>query len=278
MSEARTAPPLIATRRSAGIGGELSAVLAIAQRDVTKFVSDRPRIIGTFVLPFLIVVILGRSFQGGLGGALGFDYLTFVFTGVYAQTLFQSSALGLVSLLEDRDNDFSQELFVAPVSRYSIVFGKITGESLVALVQAVGIILFGLVVGVPLRAAALPGLLVVGVVVCLYGGAFGLLMLSAVRSRRLAEQLFNFVFLPQFLLAGVFNPIANLPTFLDVLSHLAPMRYAVDLTRSVFYVGSPDRAKVVLDGFVVDSVLVTALFAAFLIAGTALFVRNERNR
>ena len=259
-------------------GAEVGAVLAVAQRDVTKFLSDRPRIVATFVLPFLLVVILGRSFERDVGAALGFDYLTFVFTGVYAQTLFQSAALGLVSLIEDRENDFSQELFVAPVSRYSIVGGKILGEALVAVVQAAGVIVFGLVVGVRLPASALPGLVVVGAVVCLFGGAFGLLMLSAVRSRRLAEQLFNFVFLPQFLLAGVFNPITSLPAYLDVLSRLAPMRYAVDLTRSVFYAGSPDRHRVVVDGFLLDVVLVAVLGTVFLIAGTALFVRNERNR
>lgn len=264
-----------------GAGGlvraEAGAVLAIAQRDAGKFLADRPRIVATFVLPFLLVVILGRSF-GAFGDAIGFDYLTFVFTGVFAQTLFQSAALGLVSLLEDRESDFSQELFVAPVSRYSIVVGKILGESLVALVQAAGIVVFGLVVGVRFPLAALPGLLVVGVVVCLYGGAFGLLLLSAVRSRRLAEQLFGFVFLPQFLLAGVFNPLSALPPYLELLSRLMPMRYAVDLTRSVFYLRHPDRPAVVVDGLAVNAVAVGGLFAVFLVAGTALFVRNERNR
>ncbi len=239
--------------------------------------ADRPRIVGTFVLPFLLVIILGRSF-GAFGQAIGFDYLTFVFTGVYGQTLFQSAALGLVSLLEDRDSDFSQELFVAPVSRYSILVGKILGEAVVALVQGVGIITFGLVVGVRLPLSALPGLLLVGAVVCLYGGAFGLLTLSAVRSRRLAEQLFGFVFLSQFLLAGVFNPVDSLPPYLEVLSRIAPMTYAVDLVRAVFYVGNPDRPRVVVHGLGVDLPVVSALFVVFLVVGTALFVRNERNR
>ncbi|MDP9399214.1 MAG: ABC transporter permease [Actinomycetota bacterium] len=229
------------------------------------------------MLPFLLVIILGRSF-GAFGQAIGFDYLTFVFTGVYGQTLFQSAALGLVSLLEDRDSDFSQELFVAPVSRYSILVGKILGEAVVALVQGVGIITFGLVVGVRLPLSALPGLLLVGAVVCLYGGAFGLLTLSAVRSRRLAEQLFGFVFLSQFLLAGVFNPVDSLPPYLEVLSRIAPMTYAVDLVRAVFYVGNPDRPRVVVHGLGVDLPVVSALFVVFLVVGTALFVRNERNR
>lgn len=257
---------------------ELSAILAVAQRDVTKFLSDRTRIVATFVLPFLLVLVLGSSFRGSIGSALGFDYLTFVFTGVFAQQLFQSAALGIVSLLEDRENDFTQELFIAPVSRYSIIVGKIVGESLVAMVQAVGIILFGLVVGVPLSPVRVAGLLVIGAAACVFGGSFGLLMLSAVRSRRVAEQLFNFIFLPQFLLAGVFNPIRALPGYLEALSRIAPMRYAVDLVRSVYYLGSPERSRVVLDGFAVDAAVVAGLFGLFVVVGTALFVRNERNR
>ena len=267
-------------RRTAGtpLAAQAGAVLAIAQRDAMKFLADRPRIVATFVLPFLLVVILGRSFSDGFGAPLGFDYLTFVFTGVFAQTLFQSAALGLVSLLEDRESDFSQELVVAPVSRYAIVLGKILGESAVALVQGVGIVALAALVGVRLSPGGLARLLLVGVVACLFGGAFWLLVLSAVRSRQLAQQLFGFVFLPQFLLAGVFNPIGSLPTLLDVLSRLAPMRYAVDLTRAVFYLGHPDRERVVVDGLALDLVVIAVLFAVFLVVGTALFVRNERNR
>ncbi len=257
---------------------ELNAVLAIAQRDATKFLSDRPRIISTFVLPFFLILLLGGSFQSSLGASLGFDFTTYVFTGVFAQTLFQSAAMGIVSLLEDRENDFTQELFVAPVSRYSIILGKITGEALVALAQGIGIIGFGLVVGVDLGPARLAGLALVAVPICLFGGAFGVLMLSLARSRRFAEQLFNFVFLPQFFLAGVFSPLEGLPPALAVLSRLTPMRYAVDLVRSVFYTGSQERSLVVADGFGLNATVVTVLFVICLVTGTALFVRNERNR
>ena len=255
-----------------------AATLAVAQRDVVKFLADRPRIIASLVLPFFLVVLLGRSFQSGLGHALGYDYLRFVFTGVFAQTLFQSSALGLVSLAEDRDTDFAQELFVAPVSRYSIVFGKVLGESTVALVQGVGIVAFGVLVGVHLDLSLVTGMAVAALPVCLFGGAFGVLILSFAQTRRFTEQLFNFVFLPQFLLAGVFNPVDSLPGWLSVLAHIAPMRYAVDLTRGLAYAGDADRSKVVLDPFALDIAVVAVLATAFLVVGTVLFVRRERRR
>lgn len=251
------------------------AVLAVAQRDITKFLQDRPRIIASLILPFLIVIILGNSFKDA--GANRGDFLTFVMTGVFAQTLFQSSALGLVSLIEDRDNDFSQELFVAPVSRYAIIVGKISGEALVALVQGIGILVVGLVIGARVPLYRMPLLIAVGVVVCLFGGAFGLLVLSTVRTRRFADQLFGFVFLPQFFLAGVFNPTQNFPEYLKVASRLTPMRYAVDIVRSVAY-ARPRRSGLVDDPFFVTVSIVVVLFVVFVGIGTSLFVRNERNR
>jgi ABC-2 type transport system permease protein len=250
------------------------AVAAVAQRDITKFLQDKPRILASFILPFLIVIILGNSFRDPNSE---FDYLTFVTTGVFAQTLFQSAALGLVSLLDDRDNDFSQELFVAPVSRYAIIVGKITGEALVAIVQGVGVLVVGWLIGARIPLWRLPLVFAFGVVVCLFGGAFGLLVLSTVRTRRFADQLFNFVFLPQFFLAGVFNPTENFPWYLDALSRITPMRYAVDLIRSIAYTGA-ERHAVARDPFPVTAAIVTCLFVAFVAAGTTLFVRNERNR
>lgn len=256
---------------------ELHAILAIAQRDLMKLLRDRPRLVTTLIFPLLFIGILGGSLQANLGRSVGFNFLTFTFTGVFAQTLFQSASQGIISLFADRDNDFSQEMFVSPISRYSILLGKILGESLVALPQGVAIILFGLIAVRPSLSQIL-GLALVAVIVSLFGGAFGVVVLSNLSSREMANQVFTFVMLPQFFLAGIFNPIKVLPPYLEVLSRLSPMRYAVDLARGVYYAGRPEYSKVVLDPPLVDLAVITGLFAFFLVAGTALFVRAERNR
>lgn len=258
---------------------ELNAILAIAYRDLMKFLRDRPRIIGTFIFPFVFVGVLGSSLQASFGDRMDFDLLTFTFTGVLAQTLFQSSALGLISLVEDRLQDFSQTVFVAPISRYAILFGKILGESTVSLAQAFGILAFGLVLQIPLDFGLLLRLVPVLLGVSLFGGAFGLLVLSGIGfSRRGAEQIFPLLLLPQFFLAGVFNPIRNLPLPVDILSRIAPMRYAVDWVRTVYYAGRPEYDAVILHGPAVDLAVCGGLFVVFLMLGTVLFVRNEVNR
>ena len=87
--------------------------------------------------------------------------------------MFQTAAFGIISLLQDRENDFAQEMFVSPISRYSIVFGKIVGETLVALPQAFGASSFGLLVRIEFTPAQLIGLVPTGIASCLLGGRSG---------------------------------------------------------------------------------------------------------
>ncbi len=256
----------------------VNATLAIAFRDFLKFLRDRARILSTFLFPLIFIGFLGGGMQATFGGSSGYNFLPFVFTGVLAQTIWQSTAIGIISLLEDRQNDFSQEIFVSPISRYAIVFGKILGETLVALPQGLGIILFGLVLGVSMSPLQVLGLMVAGVVAALYGGAFGIMVLGVMPSRRAADQLFPFVFLPQFFTAGVFVPIKNLPLPLEIVSLLSPLRYAVDLVRGLFYAGSAEFDFVVLGPIWVNVLVLGISFGVFMVIGTVLFVRAERNR
>ena len=256
----------------------LHAILAISYRDLMKFVRDPARLISSFIFPLLFIGIFGETMRANLGAGAGFDFLAFTFTGVFAQTLFMSTAQGVISLLEDRENDFSQEIFVSPISRYAIVFGKIAGESLVALPQGGAVLIFGLVFGIAISVTQVLGLIMVGVVVCLFGGAFGVMLLSSFTSQRTANQIVPFIMIPQFFLAGVFAPIRVLPWYLEILSRLSPMRYAVDLARGVFHIGEPEMAKIVLQTPIANMAMIGLLFAVFLVVGTFLFVRGERNR
>jgi ABC-2 type transport system permease protein len=257
---------------------EVSAVAVIAHRDFVKLLRDRLRLVSELTFPLVLVLLLGPALQSGFGAPGGLDLTAFVFTGVIAQTLWQSATLGLVSLIADREEDFSQEIFVSPVSRYAIIAGKVLGEALVAMPTAIGIVIVGLLIGLPLSPIVLLALIPVALVVALYGGAFGLIVLANLSSQRQVNQIFPFVLLPQFFLAGVFNPIHALPLPLAVLSALSPMRYAVELTRNVVYGLQPDVRAPEMTPLPINAAVMSASFVVFLVVGTALFVRAERNR
>ncbi len=256
----------------------LNAVFTIAYRDIAKLLKDRSRIMASFIFPIIFIGVLGTSLQQNIGDGLGYNFLVFVLIGVLGQTLFQSTSAGIISLVEDRQNDFAQEMFIAPISRYAILLGKIFGEMLVAMVQIIGIIIFGYVMGIPLDAVSLLRLLPVVVLVAFFGGAFGVFVMSNLSDQRAANQIFPFILFPQFFLAGVFNPIQNLPLPILIASRISPMTYAVDLLRSIYYFGTPEYDKVVLFNPLLNLAVVIGTGLLFLIIGTYLFVKNERNR
>lgn len=257
---------------------ELNAVAAIATRDLLKYLRDRTRLVGSFLFPFLLMFLLGSTVQLNLGQSAGFNFITFTFTGVLGMTIFQSSVQGIASLLDDRQNDFAQELFVSPISRYAIVFGKIAGETMVALAQAIPLVVLALVLRVPISPEQLALLAPVALASCLLGGSFGLLAMSLINSQQAANQIFNFLLLPQLFLAGVFTPITLLPWYLEFLSRLSPLRYVVDLLRDVMYAGEPEYHKLVLLDPWTNLLAMVLMFAVCMLVGTALFVRRETNR
>ncbi len=257
---------------------EVSAILTIASRDVLKLLRDRTRLVFGLVFPVIFIGLMGGTLQGNLGRAAGFNFVGFIFTGVLGMTVFQSAAQGLISLLEDRENDFSQEMFVSPISRYSIAFGKVLGETVVAFTQGLPILGLALLLRVPLTAPEVLLLIPAILCGCLLGGAFGVTVMSFFGSQRAAQQIFPFLIFPQFFLAGIFNPIKVLPWYLAPLSLASPMRYAVDLIRGIVYAGRPEYDRIVLFSPVTNLAVMAGMFALLMIVGTAAFVRQETNR
>ncbi len=257
---------------------EVSALLAIAQRDVIKLLRDRLRLAVNLAFPVLLIAGLGGLLQATVGKVTGLSTITLSFTGVLPAALFQSAAAGMISIVEDRENDFSRELFVAPVSRPALLAGKITGESAVAVSQGVLIVGFAVAIGVRMSAWQLLGLAGTGLACCLLGAAFGLATIAALPNQRSAMQIFQFLIIPQYVLGGVLVPLTHAPRLLADIAWLLPMRYCVELTRATFYAGLPGYHRVVAVGAGADLAVIAALTAALLAVGGALFSYRERVR
>ena len=256
----------------------VSAIAAIAWRDVIKLLRDRPRLAVNLAFPILLVVGLGNVLRATVGPATGLDAVPLAFSGVLAATLFQSTAAGMISIVEDRETDFARELFVAPVPRWSLIAGKIAGEASVALAQGTCVVAVALSIGVRLDAAQVARLLPVALACCLLGGAFGLATIGVLPNQRSAMQVFQFLIIPQYVLAGVLVPVRGLPGYLDWIARAMPLRYAVDLSRTAYYAGTPGRVAAVIGDPLVDAAVVGGLFAILIVLGASLFDYRERIR
>jgi ABC-2 type transport system permease protein len=260
------------------VTAELGAMLAIAQRDVIKLVRDRPRLAVNLAFPVLLIAGLGNVLQYTVGQVTGLDAVALAFSGVLAATLFQSTAAGMISIVEDRDTDFARELFVAPVSRLTLVTGKILGETLVALLQGGCVVAFAVVFGVRLAPDQVGRMVLPCLACCVLGSAFGLTTVAALPNQRSAMDVFQFLIIPQYVLGGVVVPLHGLPPYLDALTHAMPLRYAVELNRAAFYAGTPGYRQVVTTGPLLDVAVIAALFVVLLTVGVLVFAHRERTR
>ncbi len=257
---------------------ELWALLAIAQRDLIKLLRDRPRLAVNLAFPILLVAGLGSVLQPTVGKVTGVSAVTLAFTGVLPATLFQSTAAGMISIAEDRENDFSRTLFVAPVTRLTLVTGKICGEALVALVQGGCVVAFAAAIGVRISAGQFAALILPCVACCLLGGAFGLVTMASLPNQRSAMDVFQFLIIPQYVLGGVLVPLHGVPGYLDVIAGVMPLRYAVDFVRGVYFQGTPGYREVVTLSPAINAAVIGGVFAVALTAGALIFDYRERNR
>jgi ABC-2 type transport system permease protein len=97
------------------------------------------------------------------------------------------------------------------------------GETLVALCQGVCIVVFAVVIGVSMTLGQVGALIGPSLACCLLGAAFGLAALAALPNQRSAMQVFEFLILPQYVLAGVLVPLRGLPAWLGALSWAMPL-------------------------------------------------------
>ena len=130
--------------------------------------------------PILIFPTLLLAVQtGGAGRAVdlaGFpevdNFLSFILAGAMVQSCILAGNTGGIALAVDLESGFTDRLFAAPVSRFTIVLGRLMGTAALGAVTAVWFIVIGLVFGASFDQGA-PGMVVMVVLVSLSAVAFG---------------------------------------------------------------------------------------------------------
>ncbi len=257
---------------------EANAVFAIAWREVLRAVKSPASIAFTVLFPVLFMGVLGGSISDNLGGALRFAYLPYMLIGMIANTLYQGTITGVTNLVEERENDFTAELFVAPISRFGILLGKIVGSAIASMISLVGILAMIVVMQIPMDIGDLLRVLTIAPLLALAGGSLGVFFIGFVQDPKVAGIGVALLVFPQMFLAGALVPISSSSGILGLLAKVMPMTYSIDLARNIFYAGKPEYAAAVLNSPWLDAGVSLGLFLVFTIVGTVMFVRADRNR
>jgi len=210
----------------------ITGAVSIWQRELIRFFRERTRSTTSLVQPLLYLLVFGTGLGAAVRrSAVGGNYRIFLLPGVIVMTALFTSMMSGMSVVWDREFGFLKEILVAPVSRPSVIAGKVSGGATTASMQGLAILIFSPIIGLHLNVLhvlkVIPALILFALSVNLLG--------VAIASRTQTMQTFfviqNFVMLPLFFLSGAVFPINTVPAWLRALATIDPATYAVDSIR-----------------------------------------------
>ena len=269
---------LVLTRKKSRLFRELNTILTVMAREITVFLKSPGIAIMTLAMPIVMMGMIGGNLMQNMAGGLGFQFGEFMLVGMLINMLFMTTSMGVASLVDDHDIDFNQEMLVSPVSRYSLIIGKILGSTFGGIISMAGTLMVGLLMGITLPIGTLLIILALSPLMCLSGGALAVIVIGLIKSKKAANLAVMLIVMPQMFLSGAIIPISNSGGILMVLSRCLPMTYCIDLARAVVYAGSPEYASVVMFNPAVNFAAITVLTMVCLVIGTYFFARSEKNR
>lgn len=190
------------------------------------------------VQPVLYLTLFGPLLKrvvapGGIAHYNGTAWQFFV-PGMLVQLGLFGTAFSGFGIIDELRSGIIERMRVSPMSRLSMIFGRVLKDVTVLLVQAAILVLLGLAYG--LRAPWYGILAGLGVM-ALLGMALASLSYSAglvFKDEGALAAIINFVTVPLLLLSGVLLPMTLAPGWLHDLSRANPLLYIVDGTRAMF--------------------------------------------
>jgi ABC-2 type transport system permease protein len=215
---------------------EVRAARIVWRRDLIRFATDRMRIATMLIQPLLFLFVLGAGLQTLAAPSTdGVELKTFIYPGVICMALVFSAMFNAISLVMDREFGFLREMLVAPVRRSSIVVGKCLGGATVASLQGAILLALAGFVDVPYDPLLLLGLFGLQLLIAFTVTAFGVMVATRVKQIQTFTTVMQMLVMPLFFLSGALYPVAGLPTWLELLTRLNPLTYAVDPMRRLVF-------------------------------------------
>jgi ABC-2 type transport system permease protein len=225
--------------------------------------------------PILYLVLFGPLLANLPTGALGAGtsgtagaYRTFVPGLLIQLALFGSTFVGFAIISEWRAGVI-ERYRVTPISRLSILTGRVLRDVVALIVQSIVLILAGVAFGLraPLPAMALSFVFIVLVSIGLASLSYAVALV--LKSEDAFAPLINSVVVPLVLLSGIMIPMSRGPGWLQGLSHISPFLYIINAMRGAYF-GTYWSATMV-EGLAVA----VGTAALFLWLGSRVFVREN---
>jgi ABC-2 type transport system permease protein len=192
------------------------------------------------IQPMIWLLLYGQLFSrvpSLRGGAS--TYVEFLLPGIVVMNAFFGGTWAGMSMIADLDRNVVSRFLATPISRLSIVLSQVIRAGLTASIQALVILLVGLVLGVRVHAGVGGWIvvLVMGALVAMVFAGVSNAIALLVRNEATMIAAANFVGLPLVFLSATLIQKSVMPDWMSSLSRFNPVNWGVEATRDVVVVG-----------------------------------------
>ena len=218
-----------------------SGFATIYWRDMIRFVRFKTLLFASLLQPALWLAFFGIAMASNfdkllagipvLPGVRVVGYLTFMAAGIIAMTTLFTSLFGGIVILFDKNWGLMREILASPMNRNHIIFGIGLSGVTKSFIQAIIIMVFGILIGTAFFAGFTPLQVLIGV-----GGilafvamfALGFLFLSAgiavsMESPEGLQGVITLLTMPIFFASNALYPVDTFPEILKAISVYNPM-------------------------------------------------------
>jgi ABC-2 type transport system permease protein len=253
------------------------AIYVVLLRELKRYWRAKARVISSVAQSIFFLAIFGLGLGEFIGRIGSVRYLSYMAPGVIGMGLLFGSVFSGVSIIFDRQFGFMKEMLVAPVSRTSIILGKILGGATTATIQGILLMIVAGIMGAfTISFTFLTGAVAaIGAMLLITAGFVGLGVAigSTLNDFHAFQLLSTFVMWPMFMLSGVFFPIDGQPLPIQVAMLCDPMFYGVELLRWCLLGGGAELLGSF--GWLISLAVVVGFDALLVGLGTYLFSRTQ---
>lgn len=151
---------------------------------------------------------------------------------------FSTMILTAISIVREREVGTLEQLMVSPLKSYQIMLGKIVPFALLGFIEISIVLVLGkFYFQIPMR-GSFALLFFVSFLMLLTTLGLGLFVSTVTQTQQQSMFMAWFILIFTILMSGFFFPIENMPSWLQRLSYLDPLRYYIFCLRGIFLKGA----------------------------------------
>jgi ABC-2 type transport system permease protein len=187
--------------------------------------------------PQAVIAPIKANVQGTVPGNM--NYFSFVAPGLLMMIVMMGAMTGIPrAIAHEKEIGTFDGILAAPVNEISIIMGKTLAQTVRGFVQGIIVMIIAILIfGVSVQGSLLltGGVLLLGIFSFI---GLGILLTALSNNEETASILMMVLQFPMMFLTGIFFPIQQMPWFMQYVSQLLPLTYAVTAMRKVMILGA----------------------------------------